>query len=110
MASSLGTTNSPANRSRSLSRCAGHCHAFSRVFCTPCVPTMASKSVSFLGFEPPHVHVQRFWNPVEFGGIFRVANIPCVNWFTNVTQPGLVHVKNAPKKLIDLGVEFAPME
>ncbi|XP_059075955.1 uncharacterized protein LOC131078580 isoform X3 [Cryptomeria japonica] len=65
---------------------------------------------SFLGFEPPHVHVQRFWNPVEFGGIFRVANIPCVNWFTNVTQPGLVHVKNAPKKLIDLGVEFAPME
>nr|UUJ74927.1 cinnamoyl-CoA reductase [Cephalotaxus hainanensis] len=30
--------------------------------------------------------------------------------FTGVTQPGLARVKNAPKKLIDLGVEFMPME
>uniref|UniRef100_A0A0D6R743 NAD-dependent epimerase/dehydratase domain-containing protein n=1 Tax=Araucaria cunninghamii TaxID=56994 RepID=A0A0D6R743_ARACU len=30
--------------------------------------------------------------------------------FTSVTQPGLVRVKNAPKKLIDLGMEFTSME
>merc|ERR1719285_1318945 len=33
-----------------------------------------------------------------------------VSKFTSVTQPGLLRVKNASKKLIDIGVEFTPME
>lgn len=33
-----------------------------------------------------------------------------VHKFTTVTQPNLVRVKNAPKKLIDLGLQFTSME